>query len=64
MDQKEEDKNKYVELSSLLHKDIEPNQDLVSNDNETKCLMFLGVVSFLFVVIYVLVVSSKTDYKL
>ena len=56
--------NKYVELSSLLHKDIEPNQDWVSNDNETRSLMFLGVVSFLFVVIYVLVVSSKTDYKL
>jgi hypothetical protein len=58
MDQKEE-KNKYVELSSLLHKDIEPNQDWFSNENETRCLMFLGVVSFLFIIIWF---SSNTKH--
>jgi hypothetical protein len=59
MDQKEEEKNKYVELSSLLHKDIELNQDWFSNENETRCLMFLGVVSFLFIIIWF---SSNTKH--
>jgi len=65
MDQKEE--NTYVDFSGLLHKESAPaSRSWFSNENATRILTGLALVSFLFVVIYGLVVgtnSEKTDDK-